>query len=131
MSDWPEGKAIRRLAVLRNDIHGQHKFDGPKMLALFRLLDRAQHRGRIIVAVLPVSQTYIREFLTPDVNQAYERALSNVRQSFPSAHFVRLDKLAPVQSDEYFSDHVHLNAAGRRIVTRVFLEQIAQDGTHP
>lgn len=125
MSDWPEGRAIRRLALLRAQIRGQHGFNGPKRLALLRMLDRARQHGRIIVVVMPVAPTYTRELLTPEMIRAYEQALADLERAAPEARWVRLDKLAAVDSDEYYSDFVHLNGAGRRIVTRVFLREVA------
>jgi hypothetical protein len=72
---------------------------------------------------MPVSPSYAREFLTPEVIRSFENALADAKRANPRALFARLDELSAVNSDEYFSDFVHLNGAGRRIVTEAFLKQ--------
>jgi hypothetical protein len=123
LSDWPKDKILRRLALQRSLIQGKHAFVGPKRLALLRMLNRAKG-GRVIVAVMPVAPTYGREFLTPEVNQSFEKELEDAIRVSPDSLIVRLDKLPALQSDEYFSDFVHLNGAGRRIATEAFLKEL-------
>ncbi len=128
LSDWPPDKVLRRLALVRSEIGGTHSFDGPKKLALQRMLSRAQERGRVILVVLPVSEAYAQEFVTPEVARDFERALSDARSSVPEAESVRLDQVPGLNSDEHYIDFVHLNAAGRRIATEAFLTWLSQ---HP
>ena len=127
VSDWPAGKAARRLDLLRNEIHGSHWFGGPKHLAFLRMLDRAEQRGRVIVVVVPVAPMYVHKFVTPEVVRNFENALTEAQRAAPQARFIRLDQLPVLSSDEYYSDFVHPNGAGRRILTAAFLEQLGQD----
>jgi hypothetical protein len=131
LSDWPVDKALRRMALQRNEIHGMHGFDGLKKLAFLRMLERARQRGRAIVVVMPVSPSYAREFLKPDVVRSFESALADARKAAPQALFVRLDQVDALHSDEYYSDFVHLNAAGRRIATEAFLKQLGENYRKP
>jgi hypothetical protein len=127
LSSWPANKALRRLAVLRDEIHGVHRFDGPKKIAFLRMLDRAQQRGRVIVVVMPVAPMYSREFATAEVVGSFENALTEAQRAAPHARFVRLDQLPALNSDDYYSDFVHLNGAGRQIATEAFLKQLGDD----
>jgi len=131
LSDWPADKALRRLDLLRSEIHGLHWFHGPKHLAFLRMLDRAQQRGGVIVVVAPVAPMYVHKFVTPDVLRSFENALAEGQRAAPQALFVRLDQLPALNSDEYYSDFVHLNGAGRQIATAAFLEELRRDFRRP
>jgi hypothetical protein len=131
LSDWPADKKLRRMALQRNEIHGMHGFNGPKKLAFLRMLNRAQQRGRAIMVVMPVAPSYAQEFLKPEVVRDFEDALAAAKLVAPDARFVRLDQLPALNSDEYYSDFVHLNAAGRRIANEAFLKQLAQADRQP
>ena len=124
LSDWDPAKKLRRLALMRSETQGEHTFGGPKQLAFQRMLQRSQASGSNIVVVLPVSPLYAHEFLTPDVNLNFEKTLASVQRAFPTAQLVRLDQVAALQSDEYFSDPVHMNGAGREIATEAFLKAL-------
>jgi len=131
LSDWPEDRALRRLVALRDEIHGAHRFDGPKKLAFLRMLDHAQKRGRIFVVVMPVAPVYAHQFLTPDVVRSFEATLAEAQQAVPQAHFVRLDQLPALKSDYYYADFTHLNGEGKRIATEALLKQLGNDSHVP
>jgi hypothetical protein len=124
LSDWPADKALRRIDLLRSEIHDSHRFDGPKHLAFLRMLDRAQQRGGVIVVVMPVAPTYMEKFVTADVKWNFEKSLAEGRSVAPRALFVRLDQLPSLSSDQYYADFVHPNGIGRRIATTAFLNQL-------
>ena len=130
LSDWPVAKTLRRFALIRSETLGQHAFNGPKQLALRRMLQTAQARGRSIVVVLPVAPLYTREFVSPDVDQKFEASLAEMQREFPNAQLVRLDRNPDLKSDEYFSDPVHLNGAGRDIATAAFLKDLKPPVAH-
>lgn len=127
LSNWPSDKALRRLTVLRGEIHGGHRFGGPKALAFLRMLKRAEKRGRAIVVIMPVAPLYADEFLNPDIARSFEEVLSQAQQAAPQARFVRLDRLPALKSNEYYSDFIHLNGDGKRIATDVFLQELRKD----
>jgi hypothetical protein len=129
VSDWPQSKTIRRLASMRNENRGIHAFNGLKKLAFERMLLRAQEKGRVIVVVLPVSPAYAHEFLMPEVVRTFETALMDAQHVDPYAQFVRLDEVAVLNSNEYYSDLVHLNGGGRQIATNAFLTWLRQHPT--
>jgi hypothetical protein len=131
VSDWSKAKTLRRLASLREENRGLHGFNGPKSAAIKRMLLRAEEQGRVIVIVLPVSPSYAREFVTPEVARDFETALMREQQINSNAGLVRLDKVTALGSDEYYSDLVHLNAAGREIATGVFSSWLTQHFTKP
>jgi hypothetical protein len=124
VSDWTSARVRRRVATLAAENGGQHAFDGPKRLALHRMLLRARSRGRVIIVVLPVSQAYVDEFETPDVVNRFEHALAEATALGEDAQVIRLDRVSGLSSHEYFADLVHLNSAGRRIATAAFLKQL-------
>jgi hypothetical protein len=74
-----------------------------------------------VVVVLPVSPAYVKEFLTEDVNREFEKALAEARTSVPTAHWIRLDQMNELSSNEYFWDLVHMNSYGQKIATEAFL----------
>jgi hypothetical protein len=131
LSALPANQVLRRLAGLRNEIHGVHRFDGPKKLAFFRMLDRAQQWGRVIVVIMPVAPMYSREFVTTEVAGSFENVLAEARRAAPHARFVRLDQLPALNSDDYYTDFVHMNGAGRQIATEAFLKQLGTDSRLP
>lgn len=131
LSELSEARLLRRLAMTRSEIQGRHAFDGPKMVALKRLLERAHRQGEVIIVVLPVSPAYANEFLTPEIYQAFDAAIASAAQAAPGARVVRLDKLPQLQSNENFSDLVHLNSLGRRHATEAFVAEMKSLVTHP
>jgi hypothetical protein len=128
VSDWTPSRTLWRIAQMRSENKGKHAFNGVKSLAFQRMLLRAQKRGSVIVVVLPVSPTYTREFLTPEVVHDFESALDKAKRIDPKAQFVRLDKLPALNSDDNFGDLVHLNGAGKRIATDAFLSWLREHG---
>ena len=128
ISDWPEGRLLRRLASMRS-LQGRPDFAGPKHLALLRLLQQARRQGAVIVVVLPVSPPYVAGLLNPTDIERFEASLDEARRAVPEARWIRLDQLAPLQSADYFYDFVHLNMQGRRIATAEFLNALAPPPT--
>jgi len=126
VSEWPQSKTLRRVALMRSHFQGVHAFDGPKKRALFRIMQRAQGTGKVIVVVQPVAPTYAREFMTPQVRRNFEKVVAEAQSTFSQAQFVRLDKVGALDSDDYYSDLVHRNSGGRRISTEVFLKELKQ-----
>ena len=122
VSNWDDARMLRRLALLRSENRGKHAFDGPKRLAFNRMLSTARSHGDIIIVVLPVTEAYAREFLTPEETAQFEESLSEARVIAPAVRIIRLDRVPGLMAHEYFSDLVHLNAAGREIATAAFLD---------
>jgi hypothetical protein len=123
VSDWPVARGLRRVALMRTAIQGKHAFNGPKSLALHRMIRRALVRGDVIIVVVPVAAAYAREFLTPTIVRHFEDALASTQRA--GVHFVRLDRLSSLQySNDYFSDLVHLNSDGRRLATEAFVAEL-------
>ena len=119
--------------MLRAENGGLHQFDGPKRLALRRMLVRARSNGQVVVAVMPVAKPYADEFLTSDVKTRFEDVLDEAQRIVPEALVVRLDLVPGVTSPDNFSDLVHLNSAGRRLTTAAFLRDLRmhRDGATP
>jgi len=120
VSDWPQGKLLRRMSLMRSENRGMHAFNGPKRMAFRRMLEHARQKGRVIVVVLPVTTDYIREFLTSRQTEEFEKVVNEAQQIVPAARIVRLDRIPALKSNEYFADFVHLNSGGREISTQVF-----------
>jgi hypothetical protein len=131
VSDWPKSRTLSRLAWVRNENQGMHAFNGPKKLAFQRMLLRAQRLGRIIVVVLPVCPVYGDSLVTPEMLRDFQDTLVEAQRVCPEAQFVRLDQLPALNSNDYYSDLVHLNSAGRRIATEAFVNWLRQSSTKP
>jgi len=127
LTDWSSGRMRRRLAALRAENHGIHEFlRGPKRRAFERILFTAQQHGPVVIVVLPVSQSYMKEFLDKNALNEFERMLNEDMNAVPRATVVRLDRVPDITNDDYFSDAAHLNSYGRRLTTPVFLNEISQ-----
>lgn len=121
VSEWDQGKLLRRLSLSRNENRGLHSFDGPKMLATIRMITYAKQRGGVIVIVVPVSPSYLKEFTTPKISEQFAVLCESIKKADPNAQIIRLDNDPRLQSDRMFDDLVHLNAFGREIATEDFL----------
>lgn len=131
ISNWSQGKMIRRIAGMRGASGNRHTFDGIKQLAFQRMLQYGQRRGRVVVVVLPVSPVYVKEFLTPEVAYQFENALAVSQRNVPQAEWIRLDQLPELKSNEYFSDLVHMNTYSKKIATEELLLQLDRLGILP
>jgi hypothetical protein len=121
LSDLSEGRLRRRMAMMRVEIQGRHEFAGPKMEALRRMLAVASEKGRIVVIVMPVSQAYLSELVDSAVLDRFDAALDGALKSVPGVQVIRLDRLPELQSNDLYSDPVHLNSAGRGLATAAVL----------
>jgi hypothetical protein len=124
LTDWSPARLQRRLVLLRTKCQGKHSFNGPKKMALTRLLQQASHQGQVVLLVVPVSPIYQKEFLTPNLAQAFEETIAEVRHCCPQMKLVRLDKLAALKDNNVFTDLVHLNTYGRQVATAALLDQL-------
>ena len=123
VTDWSPGHLLRRLALMRTACQGKHLFDGPKKLALERLLQQAARQGEVTLVVMPVSPIYHREFLSPGVVQEFEGELAEMQQRCPQTRLIRLDQIPALQDNNMFRDFVHLNMFGDQIATAAFLDE--------
>jgi hypothetical protein len=124
VSDWSRSKTLRRFAMLRRHIQGKHVFGGLKQMAFQRMLQKATQNGRVFVVVMPIAPAYVREFVTAEVARDFENSLAHALHDSPQARVFRLDQLAALHSDEYYTDFVHLNSAGRGLATEAFLMEL-------
>lgn len=124
ITDWSEARLQRRLVLMRGTCQGKHSFNGPKKLALVRLLRQAAAQGQVVLVVMPVSPIYHHEFLTSAVMREFEEALTDIQRQCPAAKLVRLDQVAALDDNGLFSDTVHLNMYGQQIATESFVSQL-------
>jgi len=124
LSEWSVARLQRRLVLMRSALQGRHTFNGPKKMALTRLLQRAASQGPVTLVAVPVSPIYQEEFLSAEVKANFEAALSELQRSCPQANVIRLDHIPALQDNALFSDLVHLNVYGQRIATALFLKQL-------
>ena len=124
LSDWDAGRLARNLSQLTGAGLAHGRFDGPKSVALARLIGRAAHRETTVVLVLPVSPPY-RETLADAASvAAFEQALERMKTADPNLRLIRLDREPALQPADVFWDLVHLNDDGHRIATRLVVEQL-------
>lgn len=124
LTEWAQARLLRRIALMRTACGGRQRFNGPKKLALLRVLEQANRQGKVVVIVLPVSKIYTHEFLNPQVTAQFEASLSAAQRAVPTARWFRLDRLPDLNSDSNFWDLVHLNMYGQQIATNAFLDQL-------
>ncbi len=124
LADWSTGRLLRNEEVLRAGCNNRHTYQGPKRLALERLLHAAGAHGRVLVVVMPLSPTYEHDMLDATARQSFEAELEEMLRCEPKAHCVRIDQIPELHSGDYFWDLCHLNLAGQRIATPVLLEHL-------
>jgi hypothetical protein len=131
LSDWSESKVINKLVAMRVEFQGAHSFGGAKTLALERMLSLASQRGRAIIIVMPICRPYMKEFMTPELQQQYEGTLAAIQRSAPAAEMVRLDQAPGLGADENFCDLVHMNVAGQKLATDALEARLRQPAHQP
>ena len=131
ISDWTPAYLLRRLAKLRSACQGQHSYYGPKQLALRRMLEQACRQGRTVVLVLPVSPAYQTEFLDAETRRQFETAVADLQRTVPGAHWLRLDRLPALNSNDLFWDVVHMNVYGKKIATENTLHWMREISAQP
>lgn len=124
LSDWDRGRIDRNLAQLSAAGLERGRYDGPKSLALARVLERTARQEPAIVIVLPVSPPYRAKFAGATTSEHFEQALGRIRAANPNLYLIRLDQDPALQHAEVFWDLVHLNDEGRRIATRRLIAQL-------
>ena len=124
ISDWSPGYRLRRITKLKEACQGRHSYEGLKNLALGRLLNQARQQGRVIVIVLPVSETYSREFLDRETLRRFEDCLAKFQLERDEEIWVRLDRVSQLHSDDLYWDPVHLNVFGKKIATELLLAEV-------
>ncbi len=127
LTDWSPGRLQRRMVLMRVKCQGKHAFNGLKKMALIRLLQRANHNGQVIVLVVPVSPLYQKEFLTPNVEQEFEKTIAEIQRCCSQTRLIRLDRVAALEDNNVFRDLVHLNTNGRQIATAALLDRLEKN----
>ena len=125
LSEWDAGRVGRNLSQLTVSGLAHGRFDGPKSLALSRILKSAANREPTVVLVLPVSPPYRQAFADDASVEVFERAIERMKSADPNLQIVRLDRELPLQPAEVFWDLVHLNDDGNHIATRLVVEQFS------
>lgn len=124
ISHWSQSRLLQRLVKMKSACLGRESFDGPKKLALLRILRDGKQRGDVVVLVLPVSPSYEHELLSPQSTQQFENELLLLQNAVPGVRWIRLDRAPELKSDDMFWDVVHMNVFGQQIATDLFLKQV-------
>jgi hypothetical protein len=131
VSEWPAAKLQRRMSLMRTRCQGKHAFNGPKNMALQRLLQQAGRHGEIMLIVMPVSPLYHKEFLEPKVLRGFEEKVAELQHCCPQVTLVRVDKLPALEDNDMFKDSVHLNMYGQQIATSALLSRLQKYAAQP
>jgi hypothetical protein len=123
VTTWSAGHQLRRLTLMRIACQGKHSYNGPKKLALARLLEQADRQGEVLLIVMPVSPIYHKEFLGKSEIEEFETELADMQKGRPKLKVVRLDQIPSLRNDEMYRDFVHLNMFGNQIATAAFLNR--------
>ena len=124
IESWTEGRTLRNLAQIETGCQGRWEFNGPKRLALQRLVGRAQEKGHVFLVVMPQPPPFLKKFATAEVLQRFERALAEIGKAHPQVVWVRLDRAPVLQSSRCYWDLVHLNGTGQQLATPMVLEAV-------
>jgi hypothetical protein len=122
ISDWSEGETANKIAGMRTSFAVSHGFNGVKRNAFHRMLEFGIQRGRVIVLVLPVSNTYTAAILSPDALDQFDDSLAKTAAAVPDAEWLRLDQDSKLAADKYFCDLVHMNYDGLDLVTNALID---------
>jgi hypothetical protein len=110
IADSSRSDITGKLVALRTAYEGDEGFNGQKFQAFLNMLQYGCERGRTIVVVVPLSSSYLKEFITPELNNEFEAAITNAQHQYPKVKWLRLDQVAGSESDSNFCDIVHMNA---------------------
>ncbi len=128
IADWTPAHMERTIADIRSHAGGVFEFHSTKRASLFRFIHAAEAQGKVVVLVMPESPVYNAEFLTEEVRHRFDTLLADAQKESPSAVWVRLDQAPELNSNQYFWDLVHMNAAGQAIGTKILLAKLAAAG---
>ncbi len=131
ISDWTPAYMLRRLTKIRTACQGLHDYNGPKHLALQRMLEQGRRQGEVVVLVLPVSPAYQAAFLDADTRRKFEESLAEQQRAVPGVRWLRVDQLAALNTNEVFWDTVHMNVYGKKIATDHILRWMQANATAP
>jgi hypothetical protein len=126
VTDWSPGRLQRRMVLMREACQRKYSFNGPKALALRRLLRRATSQGQVTMAVVPVSPFYQKEFLSPHVKEEFERVLVKLQHEYPQMKLIRLDSISTLDDNNMYYDLLHLNMYGEKIASAAFLDRMRE-----
>jgi hypothetical protein len=124
ISDWDSGRLLRNTSQQRGLSAERHSFDGPKRLALERMLRVALARGKAIIVVMPNSPIYNHDVINDSIEAEFQKELGEIAREFPAVQWIRLDQIPALQSDALYWDLVHLNADGRPVASNELLRQL-------
>jgi hypothetical protein len=117
IEDWSKSEMMGKVAAMNASFQGRGAFDGQKFHAFLRMLQYGSQRGPTIVIVMPVSVSYSKAFVSPELQAQFETALDDAQHQYPQAKWLRLDQAPGLSSDENFCDLVHMNVYGRQMAT--------------
>ena len=81
------------------------------------MLQYGDARGRTVVIVVPVSASYSKEFVTPELSNEFEGAIADAQHRYPKVQWLRLDHVPGLDSGSNFCDIVHMNVDGDKKTT--------------
>lgn len=131
INNWSPAKMQRQLVKMKSACQGQHSFNGPKRLALQRLLKQARRQGEVVVLVLPVSPAYQNEFFDEDTVRRFEASLAHHQRAVPGVRWFRVDHVPELNTNDVFWDVVHMNVHGKKIATQNILEWMRPNPAQP
>ncbi|HEV2327261.1 MAG TPA: hypothetical protein VGY56_00560 [Verrucomicrobiae bacterium] len=107
------------IASTRASFQGKDAFNGQKFQAFLRMLQYGCERGPTIVVVVPVSSWYSKQFMTSELSNEFEGAIAEAQHRYPKVEWLRLDRVAGLDSGSNFCDIVHMNVYGDQKTTGI------------
>ena len=131
ISNWSPAYMLRRLTKMKSACQGQHSYDGPKRIALQRMLEQARRQGEVVVLVLPVSPAYQAEFLDAETKRKFEETVAEHQRADPGVRWLRVDQIPELNTNDVFWDVVHMNVYGKKISTEHILAWMKANAARP
>jgi hypothetical protein len=131
MAECSQSEIMGKLAAMRASYEGDEGFHGQKFQAFLNMLQYGCERGRTIVVVVPVSSSYLKEFITQKLNDEFEDAIAEAQHRYPKVEWLRLDQVPGLDSDSNFCDIVHMNVNGDKKTTGIVQAWLNQSPHQP
>jgi hypothetical protein len=131
VTDLSQSELVGKFASMRASFQGKDAFNGQKFQALLNMMQYGCERGQTIVIVVPMSSSYSKGLLSPELCDQFEAAIADAQRRYPQVKWLRLDRVPGLDSDANFCDIVHMNVNGDKKTTEIVQSWLNQSPQQP